>query len=173
MKWEFIYAGSRFLIFASLWTPSMAAPPDPIGYWITGKDQAVVQIYSCREDVLCGALVGFPMNHVDDPMPKTWNHESQCRFVFVRNLRPREHSWVGTIIDPRNGQGYNVEGRITAPDQLTLRGYALLEMLGSTRFWTRYNGLPAMQRLDVPLRARFLNVLERHGLSPQAMPADH
>ncbi len=142
MKWEFIYAGSGFLIFASVWTPSMAAPPDPIGYWITGKDQAVVQIYSCREDVLCGALVGFPMDHANDPMPKTWNHQSQCRFVFVRNLRPRGHSWVGTIIDPRNGQSYSVEARITAPDQLRLRGYVLLEMLGSTRFWTRYNGPP-------------------------------
>ena len=49
-----------------------------------------VQIYSCRKDVLCGALVGFPMNPANDPMPETWNHKSQCRFVFVRNLRPRE-----------------------------------------------------------------------------------
>jgi hypothetical protein len=33
MKWEFMYAGSGFLILASVWTQSMAAPPDPIGYW--------------------------------------------------------------------------------------------------------------------------------------------
>jgi uncharacterized protein (DUF2147 family) len=141
MKWEFIYAGSGFLIFASLWTPSMAAPPDPIGYWITGKNQAVVQIYRCRQDVLCGALVGFPMDHANEPMPETWNHQSQCRFVFVRNLLPREYSWVGTIINPRNGQSYSVAMRITG-DQLRLRGYVLLETLGSTRFWTRYNGPP-------------------------------
>jgi uncharacterized protein (DUF2147 family) len=150
MKWEFMYAGSGFLILASVWTPSLAAPPDPIGYWITGKNQAVVQIYRCRQDVLCGALVGFPMDHANEPMPETWNHQSQCRFVFVRYMRPREYSWVGTIVNPRNGQSYSVAVRMTAPDQLRLRGYVLLETLGSTRFWTRYNGPPPPANCRMP-----------------------
>jgi Uncharacterized protein conserved in bacteria (DUF2147) len=140
MKWEFIYAGIGFLTLRQRMDTEHGRASGSDWLLDTGKDQAVVQIYSCRKDVLFGALVGFPMNHANDPMPETWNHQSQCRFVFVRNLRPREYSWLGTIIDPRNGQSYSVEVRITAPDRLRLRGYVLLKMLGSTRFWTHYNG---------------------------------
>jgi uncharacterized protein (DUF2147 family) len=116
-----------------------AAPPDPSGYWSTGPDQAVVQIYSCGPDTLCGALVGFALTPTD-PTPQTWNHRSQCRFVFITNLHPRTRAWFGGIIDPQNGHHFGAKVRLMAPNRLRLRGYFLLPMLGSTRFWSRYEG---------------------------------
>ena len=119
-----------------------AAPPDPRGLWSTGPHQAVVQIYTCGPDTLCGALVGFALDHPSDPTPVTWNHASQCRFVFISGLHPRTRAWFGSITDPQNGHHYSAKIRLMSPDRLRLRGYLFLPMLGATRFWTRYQGPP-------------------------------
>ncbi len=121
---------------------SSAAPPDLIGDWATGKNQAVTQIYRCGDDLLCGELVGFPMDHATDAMPETWNHQPQCHFVFIRFLSHQGESWKGTIINPRNGNTYGADLRLVSQNQLKLRGYVLLQLLGATRFWTRYDGPP-------------------------------
>jgi hypothetical protein len=68
---------TSLLISAGISSPNFAAPPNLIGYWATGKNQAVTQIYSCGNNLLCGELVGFPMDHASDAMPKTWNHQPQ------------------------------------------------------------------------------------------------
>ena len=130
------------LIFAGMASPGFAQSPGLIGYWSTGKNQAVTQIYSCGENLLCGELVGFPMDHPSDAMPRTWDHQPQCHFVFIRYLRNDGDAWKGTIINPRNGNDYGAEVKLVSPDQLSLRGFVLLEMLGATRFWTRYEGPP-------------------------------
>ena len=120
--------------------PAAAAPPDPTGYWVTGKGQGVVQIYSCGEKLLCGALVGFQIDNPKEPTPQTWDHRSQCRFVFIINLHPRTRAWMGSIINPQSGHSYGAKVRLMSPNELRLRGYFLLPMLGATRFWTRYTG---------------------------------
>ncbi|MCB8880300.1 DUF2147 domain-containing protein [Acidisoma cellulosilytica] len=119
---------------------ALAAPPDPSGYWVTGKGEGVVQIYPCGGDARCGALVGFQIDHPQDPTPQTWDHHSQCRFVFIVNLHPRTRAWMGSIIDPKSGHHYSAKVRVMSANQLRLRGYFLLPMLGATRFWTRYTG---------------------------------
>ena len=137
-----IIAVLSLLTLAAVAAPARAAPPDPTGFWSTGKDQAVVQVYTCGPDTLCGALVGFPEDSATAPLPQTWDHHSQCRFVFIAGLRPRTRAWFGSIIDPQNGHHYSAKIRLMEPDRLRLRGYFLLPMLGATRFWTRYEGPP-------------------------------
>ena len=134
--------GLGLLALAALARPAAAAPPDPTGLWSTGKDQAVVQIYHCGTNTLCGALVGFPIDHPGDALPQTWNHKSQCRFVFIRDLHPRTRAWMGSIINPQSGHQYSAKIRLISQNQLRLRGYFLLPVLGATRFWSRYEGPP-------------------------------
>jgi len=119
-----------------------AAPPDPSGFWSTGPDQAVVQIYACGPETLCGALMGCALDGPADPTPVLWNKASQCHFVFITGLHPRTRAWFGRITDPQNGHRFSAKIRLMAPDRLRLRGYFLLPMLGATRFWTRYTGPP-------------------------------
>ena len=137
-----VCATVSLLVLAFSSTVAQAAPPDPRGFWSTGPNQAVVQIYACGENVLCGALVGFALNGPADPTPHTWNGQSQCRFVFISGLRPRTRAWFGSIANPQSGHHYSAKIRLMSQDRLRLRGYFLLPMLGATRFWMRYEGPP-------------------------------
>jgi uncharacterized protein (DUF2147 family) len=122
--------------------PAQAAPADPTGFWVTGPNQGLVQIYACGPNTLCGALVGFPMDHSTDKTPETWSGLSQCRYVFIRDLHPGTNTWGGRITDPQSGRSYDVKLRLISPSELWLRGYLILPMLGSTRHWMRYEGPP-------------------------------
>ncbi len=133
---------ASLLVLAGLSAPCFAAAPNLVGYWSTGANQAVTQIYSCGDNLLCGELVGFPMDHASDAMPETWEHQPQCHFVLIRYLHDHGDSWIGKIINPRSGNVYGVDLRLLSPDQLRLRGFVLLQMLGATRIWTRYEGAP-------------------------------
>lgn len=135
-------AFAALLMVMSLSPPGFAAPHDLTGYWTTGKNQAVTQIYSCGADLLCGELVGFPMDHASDAMPQTWDHQPQCHFVFIRYLQDDGDDWKGSIINPRSGNNYGVEVGLVSPNQLRLRGYVLFSVFGATRFWSRYDGPP-------------------------------
>jgi uncharacterized protein (DUF2147 family) len=142
MKQRVTRALAGFFILAGLSSPGFAAPLSVIGYWSTGRNEAVTQIYSCGDNLLCGELVGFPMDHASNPMPKTWDDQPQCHFVFIRYLRDEGDFWKGTIINPRSGNDYGADVQLAPPNQLKLRGYLLMEAFGATRFWTRYGGPP-------------------------------
>lgn len=62
MKREIIFACIGVLSVVGICAPSLTAVPDPIGYRITSRDQAVVQIYrlppkSCQTPPLTSAVV--------------------------------------------------------------------------------------------------------------------
>ena len=116
--------------------------PSPIGYWALEQNQGVVQIYTCGWQTLCGALVGIEFDRPTDPMPMTWNHRSQCRFVLISNLKPRGDAWVGAITNPKSGHSYGARVSLASPGVLKVRGYLLFAALGQTQTWTRYPGTP-------------------------------
>jgi uncharacterized protein (DUF2147 family) len=135
------------LLAAVVWAPGRTLADQPsapslVGYWTLERNQGVVQIYSCGWRMLCGALVGLELDHPTDPMPTTWNRQSQCDYVFIINLRPRPNAWVGRITDPEDGHTYDARLSLTAPGVLKLRGYFLIPTLGETQTWTRFPGIP-------------------------------
>jgi uncharacterized protein (DUF2147 family) len=136
-----------FAVLALVWAPGKARAdqprtPNAIGYWALEQNQGVVQIYSCGWQILCGALVGFEFDHPTDPMPTTWNHRSQCDFVFITGLQPHGNAWVGRIMNPKSGHSYDARVFLAAPGILKLRGYFLIQSLGRTQTWTRFPGIP-------------------------------
>lgn len=116
--------------------------PGLIGYWALEHNDGVVQIYDCGQQTLCGALVGIELDHASDPMPMTWDHRSQCRFVLIRDLKPHGDAWDGTIINPKNGHHYGARLSLASQGVLKVRGYLLFAMLGQTQSWTRFPGMP-------------------------------
>jgi uncharacterized protein (DUF2147 family) len=136
-----------YVMLAVAWVPGKALADQPtapgvIGYWALERNQGVVQIYSCGWQILCGALVGIEFDHPTDSMPSTWNHRSQCNFVFVTGLQPSGSAWVGRITNPKSGHSYDARVVLAAPGILKLRGYFLIPTLGKTQTWTRFPGTP-------------------------------
>jgi uncharacterized protein (DUF2147 family) len=127
--------------FATAWADQPFAP-SPLGFWALENNQGVVQIYSCGYQTLCGALVGIEFDHPTDPMPMTFDHRSQCDFVFITSLKPRGQAWVGHIINPKSGHTYSARVSLAGPGVLKLRGYFLITALGQTQTWTRFAGTP-------------------------------
>jgi uncharacterized protein (DUF2147 family) len=135
------------LLAALAWAPGRADADQPsapglIGYWTLEQNQGVVEIYSCGWQTLCGALVGIELDRPSDPMPRAWNGQSQCDYVFITNLRPRGAAWVGHIINPKSGHTYDARLSLASPGVLQLRGYFLIPTLGETQTWTRFSGTP-------------------------------
>ena len=116
--------------------------PGLIGYWTLEHNEGVVQIYSCGWQTLCGALVGIELDHPGDRIPKTWNGQSQCDYVFITKLRARGDAWFGRITNPMNGHSYGARLSLASPGILKLRGYFLIQSLGETQTWTRFPGIP-------------------------------
>jgi uncharacterized protein (DUF2147 family) len=58
--------------------------------------------------------------------------------VILRNFRPEGDDWVdGTVLDPENGKEYKGKVWAVGKDQLHMRGFVGISLLGRTATWTR------------------------------------
>ncbi len=120
-----------------------ADPTFPTGDWITANQQAVVQVAPCG-DKICGTLIGMVFDHPTDPMPKDWRGQPQCGDIIFQ-VAPETESdgsvtWHGTVTDPRDGSVFQATVAFDAQNNLHLRGYIGLPLLGQTQVWQPYNG---------------------------------
>jgi uncharacterized protein (DUF2147 family) len=119
---------------------ALAVPPSPSGYWVTANGGGVVQIAHCDGGALCGRLIGIVL----DPgtaVPLDWQGQSQCGLQLLEpSQTDTDGTWHGRIINPRNGNAYQVEFHVDRRDQLHLRGYVGLPLFGETQIWHRFEG---------------------------------
>ena len=123
---------------------AVAAPPSyPTGEWITANQQAVVRVAPCGNDI-CGTLIGIVFAHPTDPMPVDWRGQPQCGDVLFRVSPETEDdgsvTWHGQVTDVRDGTVYHASVSFDEQNQLHLRGYLALPLLGETQIWQPYNG---------------------------------
>ena len=58
--------------------------------------------------------------------------------VIIRNFHPQGDDWVGgTVIDPENGKEYKGKLWAVGKDQLYMRGFIGISLLGRTESWKR------------------------------------
>jgi len=58
--------------------------------------------------------------------------------VILRNFRPEGDDWVdGTAVDPENGKEYKGKVWAVGNDQLNMRGFIGISLLGRTETWVR------------------------------------
>lgn len=123
---------------------AVAAPDDALGVWRTSDQQAAVELYPCGPD-LCGRLIWYvekrtgPGAGLDSHNPDAMQRNRRlCGLLILANFRRKGDGWTGGwLYDPESGDSYN--GTITpdGPDQLNLRGYIGIPLLGRTEHWTR------------------------------------
>jgi uncharacterized protein (DUF2147 family) len=142
-----LFLAAAFLLIcrpvSAQYTPEAAAPPatSPIGVWLTQDHGGVIAISACG-DRLCARIVGVVLDHPTDPIPVDYRGLSQCGLALISDARlARPGLWKGHILDPRNGDVFDVELKLDAHGHLALRGYLGLPLLGRTETWTRFTGV--------------------------------
>jgi uncharacterized protein (DUF2147 family) len=118
---------------------SAAPATSPAGTWLTADTHGVIAITQCG-DALCGRIVGID-REPREPMPTDVDGHSQCGLTIITGEMPAEDgTWLGQIIDPRNGSTYQAKLWVDEDGDLHLRGFIGIPLLGSTQIWRRYTG---------------------------------
>ena len=115
---------------------------------MVASQEARVEIRACGEE-LCGGIVWLrePFDEhgresVDENNPdQTLRNRKILGLQILQGLKPSpdaEDQWTGgTIYDPQSGRTYRCKLRREGRDQLKLRGYWGVSLLGKTTLWTR------------------------------------
>jgi uncharacterized protein (DUF2147 family) len=121
-------------------SPASAAPEDSLlGTWFTANGKGVIAIDRCG-DAICGRIVGIDRKPTE-PMPTDVDGRPQCGLTINTNQRPQvDGTWLGQVIDPRDGGVYRAKLWLDARGNLRLRGFIGIPALGTTQTWRRFNG---------------------------------
>jgi len=136
-------------------TPQPGRPLlDPVGRWHAEGGAAQVEIHRCGA-ALCGEVVWLraPFDENGCPLLDRYNPEDSLRqrpvvgLEILRGLVPAagDASWGdGTIYDPGSGRTYRASMNLLGPDQLELRGYVGIPLIGRTTRWFRVGAEQAL-----------------------------
>ncbi len=130
-----------------------AGSDDILGVWNNQEKDAKIEIQKCGEKY-CGRIVwmkepNYPEGSTEGTpnTPRTDHHNPRPElrptpllglqivndFVYAGGNR-----WIdGTVYDPKNGKTYQGKLTLVSPNQLDLRGFIGIPLLGRTANWTR------------------------------------
>ena len=128
--------------------PSLVAQPGneaPLGTWTNEEKEAHFEIYKCGAK-LCGKIMwlreplrdGKPKLDKNNP-DKNLQNRPILGLIFMRGFVPgRDHKWDdGTIYDPQSGKTYSCYLKVRNKNQMEVKGYIGISLLGRTQNWTR------------------------------------
>lgn len=134
-------------MFVSLQILAQSNPDACLGTWLTGSKKGHVQIYK-QGDKYFGKIVW--LKEPNDPAtgkPKAdiKNPDSQKKsrpilgMINLSNFKYEgDNLWEdGKIYDPENGKEYSCKMRLINPNQLDVRGYIGVALIGRTDNWVR------------------------------------
>ena len=133
--------------------PLFAGGDDILGTWLNQDKDAKIEIFKCGNDY-CGKIVWlkeptYPAGSTEGT-PGTSkidykNPDPAQRKVPLLNLQivqglqsSGDNVWKnGKIYDPDSGKTYSSKATLVSHDQLDLRGFIGISLLGRTEKWTR------------------------------------
>ena len=141
------------LFFVALTPSAFAASDDILGTWLNQKQDAKIEISNCGND-FCGKIVWlkepvYPAGSKEGtpgaPKIDYKNPDAERQKTPIMGLQIMEgmqfsgdNLWKnGRIYDPDNGKTYSSRITMTSHDQLDLRGFIGVSLLGRTEKWTR------------------------------------
>jgi uncharacterized protein (DUF2147 family) len=141
------------LLTVAITVPAFASSDDILGTWLNQKQDAKIDIFKCGND-FCGKIVwlkepvypaGSKEGAPGTPKVDTKNPDASHRkdpvmgMQIVNGLQPAGNAlWKnGKIYDPDSGKTYSAKATLVSPDELDLRGFIGVSLLGRTEKWTR------------------------------------
>jgi uncharacterized protein (DUF2147 family) len=124
-----------------------AASSDPVhGLWLTENGNAIVEFAPCGAET-CGRMV-WVANPRDSAglLKRDFRNEDAdkrertlCGLPLLGGLDlAKRGAWSGGwIYNPRDGSTYGAEVEVVSQDELKVRGYLGVSLLGSSQTWTR------------------------------------
>jgi len=126
---------------------------DILGVWFNGEKNAKIEINKCAEKY-CGKIVwlkepNYPEASKDGtpgtPKLDHNNPDAALKKAPVLGLQivydfafAGDDLWKdGRVYDPKNGKTYKGKMTLVSPQQLNLRGYIGISLIGRTTSWTR------------------------------------
>ena len=130
-----------------------AGPDDVLGLWNTEERDARIEIYKCGMKY-CGKIVwlrdptypagskegtpGTPVLDHNNPEPKLRNTPLIGLSILLDFVFAGDNSWNnGRIYDSDNGKTYRGTLTLVSPNQLDVRGFIGISLIGGTTTWMR------------------------------------
>lgn len=121
---------------------------DILGVWLNEDQDAHVEIYK-ENGKYFGKIIWlkFPIDEetgkpkVDDENPdESLQDKPVLGLVILKDFEFDEDEWdSGSIYDPKNGKTYDCYMVLNDPENLKIRGYIGISLIGRTTYWTRVN----------------------------------
>jgi uncharacterized protein (DUF2147 family) len=120
---------------------SQAVTKDAVlGEWLSEKKDGKVLIYKQGEKYfgkISWGKDGGEKKDVNNPDEKM-KTQPIVGSVILKGFEFTGKSWEeGTIYDPNNGKTYSCNIKMKKPNELEIRGYVGISLLGRTTVWTR------------------------------------
>lgn len=116
------------------------------GYWLTANGKAIIHMAPCGSQI-CGQMVwtATPRDDAGKLKLDVKNSDDALRTRPICGLqllggmkRKLAGSWQnGWIYNPRDGETYSADISAVSKDELKVRGYLGLKLLGKSQIWTR------------------------------------
>lgn len=131
---------------ATMATFAQAAEGDKIlGIWLSENKNGKIQIYKAGDKYFGKLIWGKTMFEADGVTSRkdTKNSDASLRnrnlkdLVILTNMEYDDGEWTdGKVYDPEKGKTYSCTMKLNG-NQLNLRGYVGVSLLGRTSVWTR------------------------------------
>ncbi|WP_113662722.1 DUF2147 domain-containing protein [Pedobacter nanyangensis] len=118
---------------------------DILGKWVNPSGEGQIEIYK-RGEKYFGKLVWIKEPNDEKGKPKTdeKNPNESLRnkpilgLEILKNFEFDGSKWQeGTIYDPKSGKTYSCKLTLKEPNQLSIRGYIGVSLIGRTEVWKR------------------------------------
>jgi len=130
-----------------------AGPDDILGLWNTEKKDAKIEIYKCGSKY-CGKIAwlkestypagskegvpGTPILDHNNPSPKLRKRPLIGSPILIDFVFAGDSFWKsGKIYNSDNGKMYSGKMTLISPDQLNVRGFIGISLIGGSTTWTR------------------------------------
>ena len=133
------------ILTASFTFTNAQSADDVVGKWINSTGEAHIQIYK-KGSSYFGKIVWLKSPNADNGKPKVDEKNPivnlQSRPILgleiVKDLKFDDDSWDdGTIYDPKTGKTYSSKISLNGNNQISLRGYIGLSIIGRSEVWTK------------------------------------
>ena len=149
--YKVVAAVSTLVLFITM--TAHAADDLILGIWDNQEKDAKIEIFRCG-DKFCGKIVwlknpdypedskggvpGTPKLDHNNPDPQARKKPVLGLEIVKDFTYTGDNTWVdGKVYDPKSGRTYSGKMTLVTPNQLHLRGFIGISLLGRTTTWTR------------------------------------